>query len=369
MKLGLTALITAAAVLPGLLAQDFYMLSVFILGVNVGRVDDYPNLDLATQGKQPRVKMNTGGKVRFRAIVFKSLEKPKSTKPSNKDVKWGAHGAHDFEFTFEQLQRKFVEKFFNAFSISTRIGPGNLPKENYYKEIKKSSFNINVFGVELETRSTHLASMVTNYDISRDVNISVLLEKEMQFHFFRDRAPLKNSVLNFRIGPNFLPTEQCTKTGTKPKFKLETEKVLPEEVNRNIAWKDVEFKIQPSFVDLQGYTTKLIPFKTLAKDKVVGATLVLNGVPLRRLSVNKSSKFSLSHDFPFAVRRSVFVSDRSESIYPFDASKPDWVLSPVPSLSQIAIGRYENKNLITKWLLFEEAISMTLHFDCLKLLV
>lgn len=357
MKLGL---VIAFALFTQLLSQKQYMLSVFMLGYNINTANDVSNPS-DTAKELPK-----NGVVRFRAIIFKSLQNAPFKEVYDYDeVDWGAHFAVDFDLPFLDLKKDFLKMKFNDFSLKCKIDKKLEDTQGkVFKTIGNKNFKLKVFGVDMETKDTHVGSLITDYDITKNVYLSVL-NSDFKIYLLSKNEVLPGSILNIKVSPNFIHRQPCMSTVKKSKFKIQSlpKKKIP---NSDIPpWNDAKYKIETMLVEYDGKIKYFSNFKVKAENKIANVFLVVNSIPIRRHYDTLSFReFDITYDFPYLVKP---ISDEGlkNSPEPFTAEKAIWSDLTKPN-SDLNI-TYENKNLISQRLNLDEAISLTLHFECFNL--
>ena len=360
MKLGLFAVF---AIFSQLLAEDFYMFSVFMLGIDVGQAEPYPNVDAKTLKKKPFIKKLMGGKVRFRAILFSSSGKPARENPRHEDFDWEIYYVTDFELDFALLKRDFLKNFFKDFSFQASINTAAISSRRpYYKEIKGSSFKVKVSKVDFDTEGTHVISLLTDSYMTNDVGFSVSYDYELQFYFFFGSNVLQKSLFNFKISDNFKKTDWCSPSEQKSKFKMESITLKKKKEKDSGQKKDGTFEIKTTLTKGKN-VQKYIPFKLSGSEKIANVILVVNSIPLRRIHKNPYLGLTISYDIPFDVKSVDFTYYNNLGPDPLDGGTLNWeVLNAKKEL--FAESSYPDKDLISKWKKFDEPISVTFHFSC-----
>ena len=379
MKLGLVGMITVAALVAQVFATDYYMFSVFLIGIKVGKLKLVKNPNRKEKKKVPKVKKHKEGEVRFRVILFKSLKAPKSKKPTNKDIEWKIHDLTDFDLTFDELKRDFMKKFFNDFLFKCKFHTDGLEaKDNYYKEIKDSSFSIKAYETEFETKSTHIGSLISDFDFSKDSSYSVAFDEELHFHFFTNGKTLEKSLKNFKIKRIELEAEKCLSAKTKFTYKMESKEhknrdneiakgsiftVEAYEKRESEAWKGAKYKVFSTLTKGGKSFRDYSPFKLKTKDKIANVILVVNYIPIRRLYDNTNSRLSLSHDFKFNIEPQDMDSNTSSFPEPYSSGNAGWD-ELKQGFNTFADPSFSNADLTTQWGSYENPFSITLFFAC-----
>lgn len=364
MKLGV---FTVFAIFTQLLAQQQHMVSVFILGYNVGTIEEIPNPTTNTKEKQkkPNIKKNEDGVVRFRAIIFKSLQNsPPNKLASYDDIDWAAYFAVDFDITMSQLKKDFLNDMFNDLSFKCEINY-NLKnsQSNKFESIGNKNYKLRVFGVDLETKDTHLGSLITNYDITKDAYLSVYKDGLKILLSTNKNAP-DGSLFNFKVSPNFQHKLPCMNTKKPSTFKIQS---IPKKKIPNSSyppWNDATYMIETSLVEADK-TIKYLPnFKVNSKNKTINVFVAVNSIPIRRHFADVSFReIDIAYEIPYLIIP-ILETNLNDRHLPFTSESALW--NPLSSQSPDLDATYKDEKLISKWQILDEVISMTIHFNCVR---
>ena len=398
MKIGLFVLIALVAIFTQVLAKDFYMLSVFVIGINAGKAIEEDN--------SPKIKEVKNGLVRLRVIVFKNTKNVKKSSPGIDDLEWEISFATDFDIPFENLNKNFLKTFFKDLLLKAKFITNDVSSPGeYFKEIRGSSITLKIFGQKIEAVDTHCGSLITNVNLLDEVKFSVLFDRDLQIHLTKEGKLPEKSLFSYRITENY-PYDEDTeeneegdekkdnkgkkdKDGSDDDDKTKDNKEKEEKekkedkkekttkkkcislkdtykfemVSSKLSKGDEKFKIVSALKEKNKTLKDFAPFKIKAKEIYLNLILVLNGIPIKRFFSNPSSSITFGHTFPFIVEAKDLGINRNTHPNPFSGETPAWDLL-INNGSKIHSNPCDNKNLITKWKDFNEVISTTLHFDC-----
>lgn len=359
MKLGLIGVL---AICSQLLAVHYYMVSVFILGVDVGRVDETCQEKHLPADKCTKIRSNTEAKVRFRLILFKSIsgELPRKTDDLNFnwDVNWDVNCAHDFDVPFSVLKMNILTQFFKDLWFDPFFTTDFLDGvHNHIHTVTRSIFKFVVNGADFHTDHTHVASLITDYDLTDHINLSVIPLDHFTIHLFRDKAEARKTPYNFEISKkNVSNLGPCAQATLKTTVKMKSIELTNKNGKTLDKWKDGKYKVITTAT--KGSVVKLyVDFKMKTQKRIANIVIVVNHVPLKRLESIYSSFSTPSYDIPFDVEASGVSNDQAKIEDPFDESQPAW---EKPTKDKMFL----NSNLFTKWDKAEEIIAATLHFEC-----
>ena len=207
MKLGSIAIL---AILFQVVANEYYMLSVFVMRINVSETNDQKIL------KNPNVS--------FRVILFTSSTKPKSKFPTNTDFIWKPYFLTELDISFEKLNYNFKDNFFSRLpSMFEDFSNQIKSKDTYVRFVEGNSFSININGVKYDTDNTHIFSLITDYRHMKTqkfiVNCKdgcVLIHLTNKFKFN------KETDFEFEVIDNFSTFQQCEKSNEKTVFRMKS---------------------------------------------------------------------------------------------------------------------------------------------------
>lgn len=379
MKLGLIGLVSVTALVMKVSAEEFYMASVFILGINVGERklgDDFgrhvtPSYDVEGNLEKDYIKENNlkNGSVRFRFMMFKTYRYPREAIPTNKNINWELRYLTDFDLSFAQLNRNFSKNFFKDFSIKCKFFTEySKDKWTNIKEITDSSFSIKRDNQIFETEDTHVGSLITNIYPLDKFMFSVKFEKELEIHLFENITKLEGSIFNFIIESKLRTKHSCSKKTRKPKFIMKSEEIPTTKEDKNKSADEIlkrgRYNIASGFYENGKEIQSYVPFKINTRRKLVNVILVLNDIPIIRLYDNAYFSLTIDYEFPFDVEPDgIYVFN---DLYSDDYKRDTYSWDPVPTKTyrNFSTDANSTNTLFSKWESDKEPISLTVHFKC-----
>ena len=355
MKLGLVGIL---AICSQLLAVHYYMVSVFILGVDVGKLDETCQEKHLSADVCTKIKTYKEGKFRFRLIVFKSIDGQLPKRKLNEKINWDIYSVNDFDISFSVLEFDIFDQFFSRLWFDPQIVTDFLErKKNYAETVSSSDFKFIVHGAEFNTESTHVASLITDYDITKDIKLSVVPSKRFTIHLKKIKGKVISQPLNFDISEkNVGVLGPCTQAALKTTVKMNSIELTKKNGKGLDKWKDGKYKVV-STITKGTVVKRYVDFKTNIQKRIANIVVVVNHIPLKRFESIYSSYYTSSYDIRFNVESLGDLYDQSQIEDPFDESKPAWETVTKEN-------SHLNKDLFTKWSNAEEIIAVTLHFKC-----
>lgn len=368
MKLGLICLFTVAALVTRVLGQDYYLASVFVLGINVGE-KRLGGDGGSTNQKDPVTEKNLKtGSVRFRFMLFKTTRSPGDPDPiKNKKVNWVLSYFTDFDLSFEQLKLSFTEKFFESFSIKGSFLTYSLRnKGSNVSEIKDASFAIQIDYEIFKTEGTHVVSLITDSDSLKEFTMSVRFTTELEIHLSSSDTPNAGFTHNFLVQPDKLEPKEtwqqkCPSNTKKSKFVMKSEKVSSKDGDE---WKGVKSKVLSGFYEKKEVIRSYISFGVNAGKILASVILVLNYIPIKRFHKNSSSSWEISYDFDFEVYYDDLLEDFA--VYSDNVKRTNniWDVNTKKTNDNFSERFVTDVSLFSKWETDLEPISLTALFEC-----
>ena len=361
MKFGLIA---GLSLLSHLAVCEFFVFSVFILGIDVGQMTNDSSSNEITY---------TEGKVCFRIIMFKDLYQTYNEMPKVSDLIWYIYYMTDFELSFSQLKKDFKKKLFDDLSFKFSFNTKDIKVENPYEQvIKDSSFKIKLNDLEIKAEGTHVISYLTK-NFSMEANkftIDCQSDCEIKFIYSEHKMP-EDSKLSFVISNNFQFKNNCEKPINKLLFKMNSIKLNDTNRGASNKWKDVKYKVQSIFQIGEEVLHELTPFKMKTSNRLAIVIFVINYIPIILFDASDHFLSKSNYEFPYAVQLRFPINDPNSNLDPFDDAKKSW-----PALTQTYIkgtnifeSSISSDNLISKWQEDKQLISMTLNFKCLNKII
>ena len=301
MKLGLIGLATVTALVMRVSAKEYYMASVFIYGVNVGE-DNYEKdyagypLSVYVSGFQ-----YVYGSVRFRFMIFQSFAE-KNNAPSSDSVNWTLIYITDFDVSLRRLGKELSVDLFKDLKIDCKINTDLLKDQGFTsKLIENASFSILRKNNMFNTEGTHVASVITSIDLSKDVKFSVFANNGLEIRFHKEEKLLQGSILDFKIHLEKY-TSNCQPKKTDPKFFMKAEEIKynKDKANDKI-WKNAKKKILSGFIQNKENSKSFVPFIIKSESVYMNAILVVDKIPIQRLYKTGESDLNIEYNFPFEV--------------------------------------------------------------------
>ena len=305
------------------------------------------------------------GSVRFRLMVFRVLKLEQKSKPTNDKATWNLIYITDFDVSFKQLNKEFSRDLLKDSPVDCKLNTEGLKdKTKYTKVIKDSSFTINTSYATFKTEGTHLASLITDFDLSKDAKFSVFSKKELEIRFHSSKEVFDDSIIDFGIHSMNFKYNSCQATKEGPRFFMKSEEISAKEKSSDEMWKGGKYKILSGLS--QGETTlnSFMPFKIGDVNKFVNAILVVNGIPVKRLYDNAFFRLNLEHKFPLKVQP---VEEPDDSAIFSNRLKRDngtWKLVNNKKVTFYQDANYLDKTLYSKRLIGKQPLSLTVHFTC-----
>ena len=371
MKLSLIGLATVTALVMQVSAQDYYMASLFILGVNVGEQKYVPSADNSVDKIGVEEFNLRYGSVRFRLMIFCFKKSDDDPEPLNGNVNWSLNYINDFDVSFNQLSKKFSTDFFKKSPIAGNISIEDLvgPKK-YTKLIKESDFTIRKSGTTFNTKDTHVVSLITDLNILKNTKFSVFAKDELEIKIYQNTKPYESSIINFSIHKMNLSYDKCIDTKNGPKFYMKSEEIKYTQYDlSNIMWKDGKHKLLSGLSQNSKDIDSFIPVKIETEKQHLNVILVINNIPIIRFFQTGKSGFKFDHKLPFEVKSTD--SHINFKIYSNALKRKNniWVAVTKGEKDSFLISDYSKKSLFSKREIEEELISLTLNFECPKILI
>ena len=372
MKFGLICLFIVTALVMRVSAKEpYYMASVFILGVNVGEDKYVPNDDNSVERIEDEEFNLRYGSIRFRLIIFKVFKEKKQPIPSNKDAEWLIYYVTDFDVSLKQLNTEFSTDFLRDLPIKCRFNTEAFKDKGKYTEEKTgASFTIINYSYFLLTKNTHVASLITNIDLSKDVKFSVFAKDGLEIRFHKAAEPLEGSIIDFKIPSESLGSSTCKSAALGPKFSMRSEEIENSETSpANQIWQGGKSKILSSFSPDGKTSISYIPFKVGTLYKTANVILVVDRIPFIRLYDRAFSSLKLEFELPLKVVP-MELYDGSE-IYSRNLKRKNGIWSPRSNKKKkyFLDARYSDETLYSKREIDEEAVSLTVSFKCFNMIM
>ena len=372
MKLGLIGLVAVTALVMRVSTlEPYYMASVFIYGVNVGEEKYDKNAKDKVEETDVEEFNLRYGSVRFRLIIFKFTNEENTVIPTNDNSEWTIHHINDFDVSLKQLNTEFSTDFLRDLPIKCQFNTEAFQdKKKYTKVVTGSSFRLVNDSHFFYTENTHVASLITNIDLSNDVKFSVFAKKELEIHFHKAAEPLKDSIIDFKIPSKNLGSNSCQPAALGHKFSMKSEDVVDTKTSHaNQIWKGWKHKILSSFSPDGNFSINFIPFKIDSTNKTVNFILVVDHIPFRRLYDSAFFSLKLEFELPFDVEPSELY--KGSEIYSRNLKRKNGIWSPLNyKITELFLyGRYSDKTLYSKREIDEQAISLTVSFKCSKQII
>lgn len=353
MKLCLIATLT---IISQLVISNTSMLSLFILGIDVGDVYTKTTVDPETKEQTQRTEF-LDGSVRFRAIVFRSWNNHYGYVPILNELDWKIYSKRDFTLSFTQLGKDFKKKLFDDLSFEVELSlyqtSGNY---HYFKRVHDSSFTLKVNGAIFKTKDTHLGSIVTTRDITSIYDFGVEFDTKLKLKEYLPKENHSYTLLKFQFEEKYFKFNTCTEPKEKMKFEIKSIGLNESNEGASEKWNDGRYKIQSTLT--QGDIVEYYPpFKIKANKRIANVIFVINQIPVKRLDATYSLTSWPSYELPFKLRSVYFKQGITSYPDPFDGYLFD-VNELYKDKSVL------EKDLVSKWRESKEPISMTLFFEC-----
>ena len=371
MKLGLICLVTVTALVMQVSAQVYYMASVFILGVNVGEQKYDKNAKNKVEETDVEEFNLRYGSIRFRLLVFRTYTLDYKSSPTNDKAVWDIISITDFDISFKQLNKEFSTGFLEELKIDCKFHTEGLGDETIItQQMTGSSFKIKRYFSTFKTEDTHVASLITNFDLSKDVKFSVFAKDKLEIHFHKEEKPLQGSIIDFNIGPIVNYEDTCKKSTTNAKFLMKSEEIKDTKGGPvEEMWRGGKHKIHSSFYVNQNDYNNYIRFKINTVKILVSAILVVDHIPLKRVYINTDSTLNIEHKIPFQVI--ALGPHNGTYIYSNDFKRRSgtWSLFDGHTIDYNTHSFYSEKPLFSQRQIEEQAVSLTLNFQCLTRII
>ena len=305
------------------------------------------------------------GSVRFRLMVFRVLKLEQKSKPTNDKATWNLIYITDFDVSFKQLNKEFSRDLLKDSPVDCKLNTEGLKdKTKYTKVIKDSSFTINTSYATFKTEGTHLASLITDFDLSKDAKFSVFSKKELEIRFHSSKEVFDDSIIDFGIHSMNFKYNSCQATKEGPRFFMKSEEISAKEKSSDEMWKGGKYKILSGLSQNDKELSKYISFKITNDNILVNAILVVNYIPVKRIFHNADSTLKLEHNFPFKVLPKY--SENSYYIYSnsFKRGSSIWKLDYYNRTIYFSSSNYSDKILYSQREIDEQLLSLTVHFAC-----
>ena len=220
MKLGLVA---ALAVFSLVVADKYYLFSIFFENIHVGQMNEHENTITQTKKEQPFYKSIDNSKVRFRVFLFRNLDFTTVANPTHRDFNWEIYFTTHIDYSFGDIGFRFSKSFFKSFPFNLHINSDKyVYSGSYVFRTYNPSFNIKVGGVDYETKDTHYFSFMTTYPMENE-KFQGYCSFSCRILFPRNATETEKAPdFEFTITNNFKNVESCEKTDKKPLFKIES---------------------------------------------------------------------------------------------------------------------------------------------------
>ena len=164
MKLGLIAMIAVLALVVQVFAKEFYLVSLFVLNINVGKLNTefYPTNEKTGKPEKKPIKKIENADVTYRLIMFTGFSKEEQ--PSISDINWKPYYIKDFTLTFDQLNYDFKEEFFKYLPLRFELITSEYQSsKDYVYEDDTRILTLTIDEVEYTTKNTQVFSFITDH--------------------------------------------------------------------------------------------------------------------------------------------------------------------------------------------------------------